>query len=124
MCCRTICASLLTLAAIGACGEERTGPEGSAPATALVDVGNDFYSSIRNGSLDPAVDTVAVSGTVTWTWSEAGAHSVRFADPGLPLGPELTTMGSQHSMAFPSAGTFPYDCGVHGPRMTGTVVVR
>lgn len=121
---RPVYTSLLALGAVCACGEERTGPDGAAPATTVVDVGNDFYRSIRNGSLDPSLDTVAVSGSVTWTWSETGAHSVRFSDPDLPAGPELTVAGSQHSVTFPSAGTFSYDCGIHGPRMTGTVVVR
>ena len=121
---RTVYTSLLALAAISACGEEGTGPGPAAPATAVIDVGNDFYRSPRNGSLNPAWDTIAVSGTVTWTWSETGAHSVRFSDPDLTVGPELTMAGSQHSVTFPSPGTFSYDCAVHGPRMIGTVVVR
>jgi plastocyanin len=121
---RTVYTSLLALAAIGACGEEGTGPDVTAPAAAVIDVGNDFYRSIRNGSLDPALDTISVSGMVTWSWSETGAHSVRFSDPNLPVGPELTVAGSQHSVTFPATGTFSYDCAVHGPRMTGAVVVR
>jgi plastocyanin len=121
---RTVYPSLLALAAMGACGEEGTGPQAAAPAAIVIDVGKDFYRSIRNGTLDPALDSISVNGLVTWSWSETGAHSVRFSDSELPAGPELTLAGSQHSVTFPAAGTFPYDCAVHGPRMTGTVVVR
>src|SRR6185436_1560611 len=50
-----------------------------APATAAVTVGDIFFKSALNGSSNPAVDTVAVNGTVTWTWAttEALPHSVQ-----------------------------------------------
>src|SRR6266496_4583547 len=55
-------------------------PSGSpAPTTAAVTVGDIFFKSALNGSSNPAVDTVAVNGTVTWTWAttEALPHSVQ-----------------------------------------------
>jgi plastocyanin len=70
------------------------------------------------------VDTVAAGGTVTWTWIEAGAHSVQFADASLAGSPAFTDNGSVFSLVFPTAGTYPYDCGIHGPAMAGTIVVK
>jgi plastocyanin len=89
-----------------------------------VNVGNDFFESERNGSVNPGVDTVAVNGTVTWTWIAEGAHGVQFDDPALPIGPEKTASGSQHMVTFPAAGEFTYDCAIHTFRMTGRIVVR
>ncbi len=41
-------------------------------------VGNIFFKSGHDGSSNPAVDTVAAGGTVTWTWTSTGnvPHSV------------------------------------------------
>jgi plastocyanin len=74
--------------------------------------------------MEPAVDTVAASGSVTWTWIEIGTHSVRFDDAGFPEGAPFTDSGSSFSMTFPAAGTYTYDCGIHGPVMAGTIVVQ
>ena len=79
-----------------------------------------------NGSSNPAVDTVAVGGTVTWTWAttEALPHSVQstgtpsFTSSGIQTGP-----GNTYQFTFTTAGTYQYDCAVHGQMMTGTIVV-
>ena len=39
-------------------------------------------------------------------------------------GPGFTDNGSVFSLVFPTAGTYPYDCGIHGPAMAGTIVVK
>ncbi|MEO8089354.1 MAG: hypothetical protein ABI703_03550 [Gemmatimonadales bacterium] len=116
--------SLVSAILLAACGDGPAGLGRTPPPTASVNVGNLFFQSARNGSMDPAIDTVAVGGTVTWTWTEAGAHTVRFADPGLAESPGLSDDGSVFGTSFPAAGTFSYDCGVHGLAMTGTIVVR
>lgn len=114
----------LILAALVGCGDGPTGNGGPPPSSIAVNVGNIFFQSVRNGSIDPAVDTLAVGGTVTWTWADAGAHTVRFEDPGLSESPEYDETGSVFSMPFPAAGTYAYDCRVHGPLMTGSIVVK
>jgi plastocyanin len=117
--------SLLCLALLLAgCGDDPAGTGQTPPSSAAVNVGNIFFQSVHNGSVNPAVDTVAAGGTVTWTWTQTGTHSVQFADVGLPESPALTDNGSVFSQAFPTAGTYPYDCGIHGPAMYGTIVVK
>jgi plastocyanin len=99
---------------------------GTAPATAAVDVGDIFFTSARNGSSDPAVDTVAVNGTVTWTWAagETLAHSVRSTgSPSFTSSGILTGPGSTYQFTFTAPGTYQYDCAVHGQLMTGSIVV-
>ena len=98
----------------------------SGPPTAAVTVGDIFFESGHNGSSDPAVDTVAVNGTVTWTWAstEALPHSVQslgspsFTSSGIQAGP-----GQTYSFTFTTEGTYEYNCAVHGQIMRGQVVV-
>lgn len=93
------------------------------PTTASVDVGDNFFKSVRNSSENPAVDTVAVGGKVTWTWVGAIGHSVQSTGS-----PSFTSSGVQatgtYSFTFTAAGTYNYDCSVHGLAMTGKIVVR
>jgi plastocyanin len=106
------------------CGDDSTGTGPIPPASASVQVGNVFYQSARNSSRNPAIDTVAINGTVTWEWAEAGDHAVTFDDPSLTDSPELIDAGSQYALTFPIEGTYTYDCLIHGAAMSGTVVVR
>jgi plastocyanin len=116
---------VLATACLLACGSDGSGPsDNTSPATAAADVGNVFFRSALNGTMNPAVDTVAVNGTVTWTWTQSGTHAVQFADPSLPAGPAISASGAQHSVTFPQPGVFTYDCSIHGADMTGRVVVR
>jgi plastocyanin len=97
------------------------------PATAAVTVGNDFFTSVRNATSNPAVDTVAVGGIVTWTWTNTGAvsHSVQSTgSPAFTSSQVLNGNGQVYSFTFTAAGTYQYDCLVHGAAMTGRIVVR
>ena len=114
------------------------------PTEATVQVGPAvFFLSLRNGSglirnenglLDPAVDTVAVGGTVTWIWAPpeqgpARRHSVESrGEPSFsPNSPVLAGGGHVFTHTFTVAGTYEYKCGPHGggPRgMSGRIVVR
>src|SRR5262245_66052370 len=52
-------------------------------------VGNIFMRSGHNGSANPAVDTVAVGGSVTWSWTNTGnvPHGIQsLASPSFPTG--------------------------------------
>jgi plastocyanin len=103
------------------------GNGGAIPATATVTVGNNFFRSARNGKTNPADDTVAVGGTVTWTWTNSGKvpHSIQslgsptFASSGIQTGD-----GSTYQVKFTTAGIYQYDCAVHGTMMSGRIVVR
>ena len=95
----------------------------SAPVTAAVQIGDFFFKSGHNGTQNPAVDTVAVNGTVTWTWVGSANHGVQSTGS-----PSFTNSATQnagtYNFTFTSAGTYQYDCIVHGTSMTGTIVVK
>jgi plastocyanin len=123
----------LSAAAIG-CSSSTTGPgtggtgngPGGGPVGSVI-VGNIKFESGHNGTTNPAQDTVAVGQPVTWTWTGTGstAHSVAsIGSPAFPSSQILTGNGMVYTFTFTQAGTYHYDCAVHGSLMTGTVVVQ
>lgn len=105
------------------------GNTGGTPASGdvAVIVGNNFMKSGHNGSVNPAVDTVAAGGSVTWTWTNTGNVPHGIQSLGSPLfrnGTVLTGNGSTYRVTFNTAGTYQYDCVVHGAMMSGTIVVQ
>jgi plastocyanin len=100
---------------------------GAPPPTAAVRVGNNVFTSGHNGSANPAVDTIAAGGTITWTWTNTGGvlHSIQSL--GLTIFRNSVVKsgdGSTYQAVFARPGTYEYDCALHGAAMTGTVVVR
>lgn len=90
---------------------------------AAVSVGDNFFKSGHNNTQNPAVDTVAVGGTVTWTWVGVANHSVESTGSPSFTSSAIKTSGT-YAFTFNAAGTYTYDCAVHGASMTGVVVVR
>jgi plastocyanin len=124
-----------TAAALG-CSSSTTGPgtggtgngngPGGGPIGSVI-VGNIKFESGHNGTTNPALDTVAVGQPVTWTWTGTGAtaHSVEsLGSPGFASSQILTGNGMVYNFTFTQAGTYHYQCAVHGSAMTGTVVVQ
>jgi len=120
---------LLALAALAGCKSPTYGGGGGGgggPSGEVV-VGNILFKSAHNGSQNPAIDTVAVGSTVTWTWTSTGAvsHSVRSqGTPSFTSSPIEAGDGKTYSVTFTTAGSYSYDCAVHGAAMSGTIVVR
>lgn len=117
-------AALVLLSA--ACGDSGgSGPSDSLPSGVTVEVGDDYYRSVANATENPAVDTVTVNGTLTWTWvAAAGTHSVwPSTTPSFTPSEELIG-GGEYAITFSQPGTYEYECGVHGTAMTGRIVVR
>jgi adhesin/invasin len=100
------------------------------PPSIAITVGNDFFRSNRNQTSSPAVDTVAVGGTVTWTWApNAVAHNATSnPPPGFTSSPNQGA-GATYSLTFPTAGTYRYYCTIHAAAsstsgMVGRIVVK
>lgn len=102
-------------------------PPPPPPAEIGITVSNNRFTSLRNETFNPAVDTVAVNGTVTWTWVNTGAatHSVQSTGTTqFTSSTVLTGNGTTYPFQFTQAGTYTYNCVVHGNQMTGRIVVR
>lgn len=80
--------------------------------------------TVRNFTFEPALLTVRVGTTVTWT-DELGRHTVETADGFLNSG--TLVAGARYEKRFDRAGVYDYYCGNHGSRngsgMTGRIVV-
>jgi plastocyanin len=125
---RTAVIMAMGLAGLAACGESyggvtSPGNGGGPVGSVAVGSGIQFVSS-HNGSTNPAVDTISVGTRVTWNWSGSLPHSVQstgspsFASSGTFTGTKA------YAVMFTTPGTYRYDCAVHGPAMTGTIVVQ
>ena len=102
------------------------GNGGPTPASVTITVGNNFFRSDRNGSVNEAVDTVVAGGKVTWKWASTGSvpHNVQsLGMPGFTSGGIETGNGSTYQLTFTAPGTYRYNCAIHGDLMTGVVVV-
>lgn len=101
-----------------------------APTSANVTVQNDNFLSVRNGTANAAVDTIAVGGTVTWTWAALATnpHDVTSSgSPSFTSSPTTTQPFTYGPITFPTAGTYIYYCTQHGAPtvgMRGRIVVR
>jgi len=129
------CLSLGLAVAVLSCGSgsnsEEPNPTGCADQgggdVGQVTVSNNLFRSAHNGTCNPAVDTIAVGGTVTWTWVNTGAspHSVLSqGTPAFTSSNTLTGAASTYSFTFTAPGTYQYTCVVHNGQMTGRVVVQ
>ena len=120
--------AVIVAAVLAACGGSLYGTDpkgggGGPVGSVAVGSGIEFVSD-HNGSKNPAVDTIAVGATVTWTWHGGLPHSVRsIGSPSFASSGTLTGSGS-YAVTFTAAGTYRYDCVVHGQAMTGTIVVQ
>jgi plastocyanin len=99
-----------------------TATQAAATATApaeegvTIQVGDNFFA--------PDEETVAVGTEVTWEWGgNAVPHSVVGTFNGEDVESEIQDSG-MFSFTFESAGTFEYECGVHGAAMSGRIVVE
>jgi len=81
------------------------------------------FVSAHDGSQNPAVTSIAVGATVTWTWAGSEQHSVHSTGTASFTGSQIMSSGS-YSVQFNTPGTYHYNCGVHGNLMTGTVIVQ
>lgn len=81
------------------------------------------FTSVNNGSSNPAVDTLPAGQTMVWV-NNGGSHTVRpIPINAFPASGDIP-VGSYHIVTFNTPGTYQYNCQVHGNAMTGTIVVQ
>lgn len=116
------------LVVLAACGSVTSpGGGGGGGPVGDVTVGNIFFRSVRNGTQNPAVDTIAAGSTITWAWNAAGSHSIQSTGTGNEVFRSSVVMsgaGDTYSVTFRTPGTYAYDCAVHGAAMSGRIVVQ
>ena len=81
------------------------------------------FVSAHDGSQNPAVTSIAVGATVTWTWSGSLNHSVESTGATAFASSAIMNQGT-YAVQFNTPGTYHYICAVHGAAMSGTVIVQ
>jgi plastocyanin len=89
---------------------------GDAAISASVDVQDTFYA--------PRNVTISAGGAVTWTWRSSGSHTVTSDDNGATFDSSPAKNMGTFTHTFPTAGSYPYHCEIHGAAMTGTITVQ
>jgi plastocyanin len=99
-----------------------------SPFVALARSGSDV--AIRDNFYDASVITVQLGDTVSWTNEGSNAHTVTsegfFDSSPSCLGGVVGCMqpGDRFTLTFDAAGTYRYNCKIHGDAMSGRVVVQ
>jgi plastocyanin len=83
-------------------------------------VAADHAVAISGFSYSPATITVAAGGSVTWTNSDAQAHTATANDGSFDT--DAIGNGASQTVTFSTSGTFAYHCEFHAD-MAGTVIV-
>ena len=78
---------------------------------------------IDNFSFGPAVLTVPVGSTVTWTNRDDIPHTVVSSEDPKTFKSKVLDTDEKFSFTFNKNGTFSYFCSIH-PKMTGKVIVQ
>jgi plastocyanin len=97
-----------------------TAPGPTVTSSATVDVGPNGAHIYVDRASGNNMTTITAGGTVHWIW--AGSPHSTTSDTGVWDSGQFS-MPHSFDFMFPSAGTFPYHCTVHGLSMNGTVVV-
>src|SRR2546427_5848070 len=74
---RTTWIVAVALFSLAACGGVTSPGGGGGGPVGNVTVGNILFRSVRNGSQNPAVDTIAAGDSITWAWNAAGSHRIQ-----------------------------------------------
>ena len=117
---------IVSAALVAACGGVTSPGGGGGGPVGNVTVGNILFRSVRNGTQNPAVDTIAAGDSITWVWNAAGSHSIQ--STGTPdifrNSVVMSEANDTYTVTFRNPGTYTYQCAVHGAAMTGRIVVR
>ena len=116
------------LALVAGCGSSSTAPAnngggGGGGGTGTC-TGTNTSVAVCDNHFSPGTSTISAGATITWTWQGSNVHNVTFTSGSL----NGTTSGNMSSGTFPqtfsTAGTYTYECSIHGAAMSGTVTVN
>lgn len=114
-----LCAAAAALGAV-ACGNDTTASNGQASAPA----GLAFVVTISDNKFTPSALTVPVGTTIAWNWTGNNAHAVKGKFDGDEVTSPVHKGSGSFSFRFEEAGTYDYQCAIHGAAMAAAVIVK
>lgn len=135
-CALLLAAAALTLTAVS-CGDDddddgadepqstptRVADATSSPAASTQPAGQAVTIGVADNKFEPATQTVQRGSKVTWNWTGNNPHTVEGKFGGADVKSERQSSG-KFEFTFATAGTFDYQCGVHGAAMSGKLTVQ
>lgn len=121
---RTVITALASIALFVGCGGDDTKGATNTAEAASPTQGRSLISiEIADNSYTPSNLTVPKGAQVTWDWAGKNEHSVLGSWDGKSK-ESVKQRDGRWSFTFEKAGTFQYQCGVHGAAMAGKVTVK
>ncbi|MGA9364326.1 MAG: cupredoxin domain-containing protein [Bacteroidota bacterium] len=107
------------LTGILGCSKDSSNPYGGSSGSSSPPPPNTVV--MMNIAFNPGTLTVSKGTTVTWQNNDGITHTST-SDNGVWDTGNIAG-GASKTVTFPTAGTFKYHCAIHGPSMSGTIVV-
>jgi plastocyanin len=86
--------------------------------------GTNASVAVCDNHFAPNSSTITAGSSITWTWKGSNSHSVTFlTGPVIPTS-SATMVSGTFTQTFTTAGTYTYECSVHGAVMSGTITVN
>jgi plastocyanin len=104
------------------CSKDSSNPYSTSSSSQSQPPAQSDTVAMINISFSPSTLTVSKGTTVTWQNKDGVTHTST-SDTGLWDTGNIVP-GSSKSMTFSNAGTFKYHCTIHGPNMSGTIIVQ
>jgi plastocyanin len=104
------------------CSKDSSNPSGTSSSSQNPQPSQSNTVTMINISYSPSTLTVSKGTTVTWQNNDGVTHTST-SDDGLWDTGNIAPRTSK-GVTFSNAGTFKYHCTIHGPNMSGTIVVR
>ena len=123
--CLLLLVPLPLLAAFAACGDDDDDDGGAVATATRADGGGEAATvSVTDNQFTPGSITVKAGQPVTWDWNSRSSHSVVGKFNGQDVKSDVNTGTDRFVFTFTAAGTFDYQCGIHGASMPGKVIVQ
>ena len=119
------------LSVAAACGTDE-GSKAATPARLPSASGSSTHTAgrslitiqIDDNTFAPSNLTVPMGTKVTWEWGGKNPHSIVGSWEGAAVQSQQFSRAGSFEFTFATAGTFTYQCGVHGAAMAGKVTVK
>ncbi len=117
-------AMAIGLLAVACGGDDDDAPAATQPASVNSPTQSAPVVGVEDNAFNPSSLTVKAGTKVTWTWEGKNPHSVVGKFDGQDVKSQQLTGAGSFEFTFAKAGTFEYQCGVHGAGMSGKVVIQ
>ncbi|MEX0781886.1 MAG: plastocyanin/azurin family copper-binding protein [Dehalococcoidia bacterium] len=120
----SLCGAALLFSACGGGGDDDAGAASVPTSPAVPTQRPAIFVVVFDNTFSPGQRTVKAGDEVKWEWDGKNPHSVVGTFDGVAVDSGQKSGKETFSFKFEKAGTFEYQCGVHGAGMAGKITVQ